>query len=72
MNIILNTDKTEAVVIGGTGPQGPPGPISSFANTPDVDLTSLKDGSLLVYKALTNKWLASNSLNAQDVDSGEF
>jgi hypothetical protein len=26
MNIILNTDKVDPIVIGGTGPEGPQGP----------------------------------------------
>ena len=26
MNIILNTDKVDPVVVGGTGPEGPKGP----------------------------------------------
>jgi hypothetical protein len=69
MNIILNNNKLESLVIGGTGPMGPMGYLSS---SPDVDTTSLQDGSVLVYKSLTHKWTSSTLLNLQNVDGGEF
>lgn len=38
----------------------------------DVDLTNLRDGSLLIYNDATSKFEASTLLNKQDVDAGTY
>lgn len=42
---------------------------------PDVDpttATSPTDGSVLVYQTSINKWVATTTLNKQDMDGGHF
>ncbi len=38
----------------------------------DVDLTDVEDGSVLVYKASTEKWTSTRLLEQQYVNSGQF
>lgn len=47
-------------------------PPNSVENMADVDLTTLLDGSVLVYKSTTNKWTSTTTLDAQNMDAGEF
>ena len=48
--------------------------VNSLSELDDVDLFSegRQDGSVLVYKATTNKWTSTRLLNKQIVDAGEF
>jgi hypothetical protein len=79
MKVIVNSQKNKTVSVNtqGTtevisvGIQGPPGP-SSVTHAGDVDATILNDGSVLVYKTNTNKWTSTTTLNAQNMDGGEF
>jgi len=43
--------------------------MSDIAN---VDTTTLIDGSVLVYKTITNKWTSTTTLDAQNMEGGEF
>ena len=47
---------------------------SSFtlSNLSNVDVSNLTNGSVLVYKATTEKWTSTTLLEQQDIDSGEF
>lgn len=47
-------------------------PPNSIENMVDVDLNRLLDGSVLVYKSTTNKWTSTTTLDAQNMDAGEF
>jgi hypothetical protein len=38
----------------------------------DVDLQQLTNGSVLVYKNNTTKWTATTTLDAQNMEGGEF
>lgn len=44
-------------------------PVSSLA---DVNLSSLENGSLLIYNNSSAKWVASRDLNEQRMDAGFF
>lgn len=48
--------------------------VNSLSDIGDVDtVTEGKiDGSVLVYKASTNKWTSTTLLNQQRLDAGEF
>lgn len=70
MKIKVNTQGTNQVV--AVGIQGPPGSASSLGAIPDVDITDLKDGSVLVYTEDTQKWKSTTLLNKQAIDAGEF
>jgi len=45
---------------------------NSIENLLDVDLQQLANGSLLIYKNNTAKWTASRTLDAQNMEGGEF
>jgi len=51
-----------------------PAVVESISNIADVDVTTNGkiDGSILVYKTSTNKWTASTTLDAQNMEGGEF
>jgi hypothetical protein len=49
-----------------------PAVVESISNIADVDATNKIDGSILVYKSITNKWTSTTTLDAQDMEGGEF
>ena len=51
-----------------------PAVVESISNIADVDITTngKVNGSILVYKTITNKWTASTTLDAQNMEGGEF
>jgi len=51
-----------------------PAVVESISNIADVDVTTngKLNGSLLVYRTTTNKWTASTTLDAQNLEGGEF
>lgn len=60
---------TPTVVV--TGQMGPPG-ASELAGLVDIDLNNLQNGSLLVYSAAVQRWLATRTLDQQIFESGQF
>lgn len=60
---------TPAVVV--TGLMGPPG-ASSLTGLTDVDTNALQDGGVLVYQQATQKWTATNTLERQILEGGQF
>ena len=79
MKVIVNSqqNKTVSVNTQGTtevvavGIQGPPGP-SSITQAGDVDATNLVEGSVLVYRTTSQKWTSTTTLDAQNMEGGEF
>ena len=51
-----------------------PAVVESISDIADVDVTTngKVNGSILVYKTNTNKWTASTTLDAQNMEGGEF
>jgi hypothetical protein len=51
-----------------------PAVVESMSNIADVDVTTngKVNGSILIYKTNTNKWTASTTLDAQNMEGGEF
>ena len=51
-----------------------PAVVESMDNIADVDMTTNGkiNGSVLVYKTITNKWTATTTLDAQNMEGGEF
>jgi hypothetical protein len=71
-------EKTQTIVTQNTtvqtivtGMLGPPG-VTTLSNASDVDTTQLTDGALLVYKADTAIWRATNKLDNQILEAGQF
>ena len=44
----------------------------NLSGLPDVDITNLTDGSVLVYEISTNKWTATLDLEEQNINGGSY
>ena len=60
---------TPTVVLAGA--MGPPG-ASDLGSMADVDATNLQDGGILVYAQATQRWTATNTLERQILEGGQF
>jgi hypothetical protein len=51
-----------------------PAVVESMSNIADVDVTTNGkiNGSILIYRTTTNKWTSSTTLDAQNMEGGEF
>jgi hypothetical protein len=49
-----------------------PAVVESISNIADVDTTTKINGSVLVFKTITNKWTSTTTLDAQNMEGGEF
>jgi hypothetical protein len=67
--VIVNTAATNQVV--SVGVQGPGGP-NTINTAQDVNLTDLRNGSLLVYSTQTQKWVSTTTLESQTMEGGFF
>ena len=69
--VAVNTQSNNEVV--SVGIQGPPGSsITTLDHITDIDLSGKTEGALLVYKANTQKWTSTTTLDAQNMEGGEF
>jgi hypothetical protein len=59
-----------SLTVSSVGIQG--GGDVSISGLLDVDAFNPDNGSVLVYKTITNKWTASTTLDAQNMEGGEF
>lgn len=65
------------VTVLTTAEQGPPGPagqagIQNISDALDVDSSNKIEGSVLVYSAQNQKWVATTQLENQNVESGHY
>jgi hypothetical protein len=67
---VVQEQQNPVIVVGGI--MGPPGPSSTVSNSSDVDITTLQDGSMLVYNAADSKWQATKLLEKQVINAGFF
>jgi hypothetical protein len=49
-----------------------PAVVESMSIIADVDTSVRVNGSILVYKTTTNKWTSTTTLDAQNMEGGEF
>ena len=51
-----------------------PAVVESISNIADVDVTTngMVNGSVLVYRTVTNRWTSTTTLDAQNMEGGEF
>jgi hypothetical protein len=49
-----------------------PQSVDSLSTIGNVDTTTLNNGAVLVYKTNTNKWTSTTTLDAQNMEGGEF
>jgi hypothetical protein len=69
INQVVTGDNSSTVIV--TGIMGP-AVTSSISQSNDVDMSQLQDGGVLVYNILTNKWVATNLLDKQIFEAGQF
>lgn len=65
------TSTATATAVGVQGPPGPAG-IQNISQASDVDAANLMDGSVLVYKGITQKFTATTTLESQIIEGGHF
>ena len=61
-----------AIVVGIQGPPGTAATQNSISLLHDVDSSATTNGSVLVYRTVTNKWTSTTTLDAQNMEGGEF
>lgn len=66
---VIVEDKFSTIV---TSPLIVPPLVNSLSSSSDVDLTQLQNGGVLVYNSTTNKWIATNLLENQIFESGQY
>ena len=86
--LVVSEDKTDTVITyhtetqviteGSQGPMGPKGDkgdtgaSTNISNAPDMDITNLRDGSLPIWSAQAQKWVANTQLTNQSLESGHY
>lgn len=75
---VIVTEKNNAVVIERKEPQvivggmiGPAG-VTTLQGLTNVDITSLTNGGILVYNSTVQKWVATTTLDAQNMEGGYY
>jgi hypothetical protein len=69
--VITSTETTEVVITGIMGPPGENG-VTTLSQLRDLDTTQLTDGATLVYRASDTTWKATNKLDNQILEAGQF
>lgn len=73
--VVVSADTAVTIVTGLMGPMGPKGAdayVPTLASIPDVDTVNKQNGSILVYSTITNTWVATNTLNNQTIEAGQY
>ena len=71
-SVITATTSTGGTTIVTSSTLSNPAVIDSVSSIGNVDTTSLNNGAVLVYKTNTNKWTSTTTLDAQNMEGGEF
>lgn len=61
-----------STTVSTVGIQGLSAADAGIAQLGDVDASNLVNGSVLVYKTTTSKWTSTTTLDAQNMEGGEF
>lgn len=69
---ITVTSSTQQNVVLSSTNLANPAVLESLSDVGNVDTTTLGNGSVLVYKTSTNKWTSTTTLDAQNMEGGEF
>lgn len=69
VNRVVVDDKPARIITSGM--MSPPA-VNSIAASGDVDLSQLQDGGVLIYNTATNMWKATNLLDKQIFEAGQF
>lgn len=68
----LNVAVSEGTVTLASSTTSNPAIVESMSDIANVDTTTLNNGAVLVYKTITNKWTSTTTLDAQNMEGGEF
>lgn len=70
----LQVAVSEGVLTLASSTVANPAVVESLSNIADVDVTTngKVNGSILVYKTVTNRWTSTTTLDAQNMEGGEF
>jgi hypothetical protein len=70
----LNVAVSEGTLTLASTNMTAPAVVESIDSIADVDTTTNGkiDGSVLVYRTITNKWTSTTTLDAQNMEGGEF
>ena len=68
----LSVAVSEGVLTLSSSTVSNPAIVESLSDVADVDTTTKINGSVLVYKTTTNKWTSTTTLDAQNMEGGEF
>lgn len=66
--VVASIDNTKVITAGLM----PASTISTITGSVDIDISELQDGGMLVYNASTKKWTATNLLEKQIFEAGQF
>jgi hypothetical protein len=66
--VVVQDSQTTTVVTGIMGPRG----TTTVQELDDVDLSNVRNGSLLIYSTAASKWQASTLLDNQTLEAGQF
>lgn len=69
--VVMDTNTTGVVVTGIMGPPGEKG-ANRISEMLDVDKSELVNGATLVYVETTSTWKATNKLDSQILEAGQF
>ena len=71
--LVENEGQTVTIVTSAEqGPQGPSGAMGPINSAPDIDISNLQDGSLPIWSAQSQKWVANTQLTNQSLESGHY
>ena len=68
----LSVAVSEGVLTFSSSSLANPAILESLADIGDVDTTTKINGSVLVYRTTTNMWTSTTTLDAQNMEGGEF
>jgi hypothetical protein len=68
-NTVVIDNKQATIVL--TGLMGPAG-VSTLQGLSNVDVTNLTNGGVLVYNSTSQKWVATTTLDAQNMEGGYY
>ena len=74
-NEIIATVRPDCdITVSAVGIQGPAGNVNDLAisSMSDTNVTTLENGSVLVYKTNTSKWTSTRLLDQQTMEGGEY
>lgn len=71
-DIYATVETQNILTVDTIGIQGLSATSGSLGDITDIDLTTLREGSVLVYKTATNKWTSTLDLEDQYMNGGFF